>query len=149
MKKKSPGLLGHPVTFLNATVKIKLLLPHSALTWLSFASKKDGSLVFILTTDWCFCSALPPPAHHGSARSVLAAAAAAAAAAPHPHSSHHPHTLPPPAHLPAVFSTHPPMAAAYAFGPLSPPKPSYQPLWFAEWTVNSQSWVALVQVVVS
>ncbi|CAG7722168.1 unnamed protein product [Allacma fusca] len=75
---------------------------------------------------------LPPPAHHGSARSVLAAAAAAAAAAPHQHASHHGHTLPPPAHLPTVFSAHPPMAAAYAFGPLSPPKPTYQPLWFAE-----------------
>jgi len=76
--------------------------------------------------------ALPPPAHHGSARSVLAAAAAAAAAAPHQHAAHHAHTFPPPAHLPTVFSSHPPMAAAYAFGPLSPPKPSYQPLWFAE-----------------
>ncbi|XP_021954938.1 homeodomain-interacting protein kinase 3 isoform X2 [Folsomia candida] len=71
--------------------------------------------------------ALPPPAHHGSARSVLAAHAA------HAHASHHghnPHTLPPPAHLPPVFSTHPPMAMA--FGPLSPAKATYQPLWFAE-----------------
>jgi len=68
---------------------------------------------------------LPPPAHHGSARSVLAAAAAHAS-----HHSHNPH-LPPPAHLPpTMFSTHPPMAMA--FGPLSPPKATYQPLWFAE-----------------
>lgn len=84
--------------------------------------------------------ALPPPAHHASARSVLAAAVAA----PHQHASHH-HTLPPPAHLPTVFTTHPPMAT-YAFGPLSPAKPAYQPLWFAEWTGSCPGEAKLIQL---
>ncbi|XP_046395394.1 homeodomain-interacting protein kinase 2 isoform X5 [Ischnura elegans] len=63
--------------------------------------------------------ALPPPAHHASARPVLAT-----------HASH-----PLPAHMQpaAVFPAHPQVAASYGYGPLSPAKSQYQPhLWFAE-----------------
>ncbi|KAG8229821.1 hypothetical protein J437_LFUL008189 [Ladona fulva] len=63
--------------------------------------------------------ALPPPAHHASARPVLAT-----------HPSH-----PLPAHMQpaAVFPAHPQVAASYGYGPLSPAKSQYQPhLWFAE-----------------
>jgi len=64
--------------------------------------------------------ALPPPAHHASARPVLAT---------HP-------THPLPAHMQpaAVFPAHPQVAASYGFAPLSPAKShQYQPsLWFTE-----------------
>ncbi|XP_066998883.2 homeodomain-interacting protein kinase 2 [Anabrus simplex] len=64
--------------------------------------------------------ALPPPAHHASARPVLAT-----------HPSH-----PLPAHMQpaAVFPAHPQVAASYGFAPLSPAKShQYQPsLWFTE-----------------
>nr|CAD7580331.1 unnamed protein product [Timema californicum] len=64
--------------------------------------------------------ALPPPAHHASARPVLAT---------HP-------THPLPAHMQpaAVFPAHPQVAASYGFASLSPAKShQYQPsLWFAE-----------------
>lgn len=64
--------------------------------------------------------ALPPPAHHASARPVLAT-----------HPSH-----PLPAHMQptAVFPAHPQVAASYGFAPLSPSKThQYQPsLWFTE-----------------
>jgi len=69
----------------------------------------------------CFSRALPPPAHHASARPVLAT---------HP-------THPLPAHMQpaAVFPAHPQVAASYGFAPLSPAKShQYQPsLWFTEW----------------
>jgi homeodomain interacting protein kinase len=68
----------------------------------------------------CFSRALPPPAHHASARPVLAT-----------HASH-----PLPAHMQpaAVFPAHPQVAASYGFAPLSPAKShQYQPsLWFTE-----------------
>jgi hypothetical protein len=72
----------------------------------------------------CFSRALPPPAHHASARPVLAT---------HP-------THPLPAHMQpaAVFPAHPQVAASYGFAPLSPAKShQYQPsLWFTEWEGN-------------
>lgn len=67
--------------------------------------------------------ALPPPAHHSSARPVLAA---------HMNAAGHPL----PAHMQpaAVFPAHPQVAASYGFAALSPAKThQYQPgLWFTE-----------------
>ncbi|XP_076030762.1 homeodomain interacting protein kinase isoform X6 [Oratosquilla oratoria] len=63
-------------------------------------------------------AALPPPAHHGSGRTVLAA----------------PPAHPLPAHMQptAVFSTHPQMAPPYTYAALSPTKSQYQGIWFSE-----------------
>lgn len=80
----------------------------------------------------CFSRALPPPAHHASARPVLAT-----------HPSH-----PLPAHMQpaAVFPAHPQVAASYGFAPLSPAKShQYQPsLWFTEWEGNIAQIVCLL-----
>lgn len=85
------------------------------------------TLVCTCLTDFIISRrALPPPAHHSSARPVLAA-----------HASH-----PLPAHMQpaAVFPAHPQVAAAaaaaaaatYGYAPLSPAKSQYQHLWYAE-----------------
>ncbi|KAK6625837.1 hypothetical protein RUM43_006136 [Polyplax serrata] len=67
--------------------------------------------------------ALPPPAHHGSARPVLAA-----------HMNPPGHPLPAHMQPAAVFPAHPQVTGPYGFAPLSPAKThQYQPgLWFTE-----------------